>query len=192
MEPAPTAVESQSLNHCTSREMSKFFAFVFPTSVRELFGGTGGKKKKPTHWNWVENHMWSSEESLTKVVVPLVTWLRAKLSCLAITAHGKAIFITFVLSGSNREKILIWWKLFFFFFTKPGRMCRKQRTREEVWSTQCQNKWGSSSPGSCHGCHRHPSFFHVAAARACACARNILAVRCTCRFQRSCHSKEES
>ena len=72
------------------------------------------KKKRPTHWNWVENHTWSSEESLTKAVVPLVTWLQAKLSYLAIRAHRKAIFITVVLSGSNREKILIPWNLFFY------------------------------------------------------------------------------
>lgn len=35
----------------------------------------------------------------------------------------------------------------------------------------------------------HP--FHVAAARASACARNILAVTRTCRFQHSCQSKAE-
>ena len=63
-----------SLNHWTTREMLKFFVFVFPASVRELLGGIGKKKKKrPTHWNWVENHTWSSEELLTKAVVPLVT-----------------------------------------------------------------------------------------------------------------------
>ena len=57
MEPAPTAVESQSLNHCTAREVSKFFAFVFPTSVKELFGGTGGKKEAHTLELGGESHV---------------------------------------------------------------------------------------------------------------------------------------
>ena len=35
-----------SLNHWTTREMLKFFVFVFPASVRELLGGIGEKKKK--------------------------------------------------------------------------------------------------------------------------------------------------
>lgn len=53
----PTAVESQSLNPRTTRELSKFFVFVFPDSVRELLGGTGGKKKAHTLELGGESHM---------------------------------------------------------------------------------------------------------------------------------------
>ena len=49
-----------SLNHWTTREMLKFFVFVFPASVRELLGGIGEKKKKGPHigigWRITRGH----------------------------------------------------------------------------------------------------------------------------------------